>query len=235
MVAQHINETDLMAGTSHFLIAPVAGNIANLHSVIKKAIASTGGDVTLELDTVAVDGLTCVVANSAAVGDNDTDAPSSETHATAAVAVRGDLEVNFEAAFDSAGEIWVGVEINPTTDSDVQTYVSGFIEQTDLLAGTSHFVIAPCSGHVTRLTTMVKKAVGTGGTLTVKLGTVTIPGLDVVVANSSAVGVMDTDVPKRTLDDNARVTKGDAIEIVGDTAFASAGEIWYLLEITPKA
>ncbi len=233
LIGQYVNETDLMAATSMFLLAPVAGNIARCSSVVKKAIASTGGEVTVELDTTEVDGLACVVANSAGAGDNDTDTPSSETHATAAVAVRGDVEIVLDALFNSAGSLVAYVEINPTSDDDVQTYVSGLIEQTDLLAGTSHFVIAPVSGHITRLSVASKKAVTTGGTITVELGGKPIVGLDVVVADSTTVGDVDTAIPTRTLHDNARVTKGDPIEIVGDAAFATAGEVWYLLEITP--
>jgi hypothetical protein len=82
---------------------------------------------------------------------------------------------------------------------------------------------------------MTKKAVTTGGTLTVELGGVAIPNLSVVVANSTTVGDLDSDTPDATLADSARVTKGDAIEIVGDSAFTSAGELWYLLEVTPSA
>jgi hypothetical protein len=102
-----------------------------------------------------------------------------------------------------------------------------------LLAGTSHFVIAPCSGHISRLSTVVKKAVTTGGTITLELGGEKVKGIDVVVANSSAVNAIDTSVPDNAGSDSTRVTKGDVIEIVGDTAFATAGEVFAMITITP--
>ncbi len=234
LIGNFINETDLMAATSHFVITPVAGFIEACSTVIKKAIASTGGDVTVEYATTAVDGLTCVVANSAAVGDNDTDAPSSLTHATAAVTANTGVEIVLEAAFDSAGALWAGVEINPDTDADKLIYCDSFIEQTDLLAGTSHFVIAPCSGHISRLSSVVKKAVTTGGTLTVELGGEKVIGMDCVVGDSSAVNVIDTGTPSVAGSQSTRVTKGDVIEIVGDAAFATAGEVWVQVTITPN-
>ena len=229
-----LNQTDLMAGTSHFVIAPVAGFIEAGHTVVKKAIASTGGTLTVELGGTAVNGLGVVVANSAAVGDNDTDAPSSLTHATAAVTAGQAIEFVGDTAFDSAGEVWMSVEINPTTDSDVQTYAYDYIGQTDLLAGTSHYVVAPASGHVTKMSVVVKKAVTTGGTLTLELGGDKIAGIDCVIANSASVGTVVTDTPTKSLGEDSRVTKGDAIEIVGDAAFATAGEVWVMIEVTPS-
>ncbi len=232
-VGNFINETDLMAATSHFVITPVDGQIETGSSVVKKAIASTGGTLTVEYDTTAVNGLGVVVANSAAVGDNDTDDASTLTHATGAVTANTGIELVGAAAFDSAGELYFGVEINPTNDSDKEIYCTSFIQQTDLLAGTSHFVIAPCSGHISRLSTVVKKAVTTGGTITLELGGEKVKGIDVVVANSSAVNAIDTSVPDNAGSDSTRVTKGDVIEIVGDTAFATAGEVFAMITITP--
>jgi hypothetical protein len=233
MVGNFINQTDLMAATSHFIIAPVAGYIVAGHSVVKKAIASTGGSLTVELGGTAVNGLAVVVANSAAVGDNDTDAPSSLTHATAAVTAGQAIELVGDAAFNSAGELWMSVEINPTTDTDVLAYCSSHIEQVDLLAGTSHFVTAPVSGYISKLSTVVKKAVTTGGAITLELGGEGVLGISNTIADSATVGSLVTSTPTKTNDLSTRVAKGDAIEIVGDTAFATAGELWVLVEITP--
>ena len=231
-IGTFVNETDLLAGTSHFIIAPVSGQIESTNSVVNKAV-TTGGDITVELDGTAVTGLTCVVANSAGVGDNDTDDAADLEGATGAVTAGDAIELVFEAAFASAGNVWVGIEINPTTDADVLAYCSSFIEQVDLLAGTSHFVTAPVSGYISKMTTVVKKAVTTGGDLTIELGGEPVVGLTVTVADSASVGDIDSDVPSVTNGQSARVTKGDAIEIVGDTAFATAGELWVLVEITP--
>jgi hypothetical protein len=183
-IGTFVNETDVLAPTSHFIVSPVAGQIESVNIVTNKAVG-TGGDVTVEVGGTAVTGLTGVVANSAAVGDNDTD-----------------------DAADLSGA-------------------------TDLLAGTSHFVIAPCSGHIHSMTSVVKKAVTTGGTLTMELGGEAVNGLAVVVADSSGVGAIDTDQPAILLSDSTRVSKGDAIEIVGDSTFASAGEVWVQIAITP--
>ena len=128
----------------------------------------------------------------------------------------------------------MSVEINPTTDSDVQTYAYDFIGQTDLLAGTSHYALAPASGHITKMSVVVKKAVTTGGTLTLELGGDKIAGIDCVIANSASVGTVVTDTPTKSLGEDSRVTKGDAIEIVGDAAFATAGEVWVMIEVTPS-
>jgi hypothetical protein len=231
-IGTFVNETDLLAATSHFIISPVAGNVETCNSVTNKTV-TTGGDITVEIGGTAVDGLTCVVANSAAVGDNDTDDASSLTHATAAITADGAIELVFDSAFATAGNEWVSVEVNPTTDADQLVYCDSFIEETDLLAGTSHFVIAPCSGHISKMASVVKKAVTTGGTLSVELGGEKVTGLDVVVADSASVGDIDSGTPSDATADYARVTKGDAIEIVGDTAFATAGEVWVQLTITP--
>jgi hypothetical protein len=231
-IGTFVNETDVLAPTSHFIVSPVAGQIESVNIVTNKAVG-TGGDVTVEVGGTAVTGLTGVVANSAAVGDNDTDDAADLSGATGAIEANGAIELVFEAAFASSGNLWVGIEVNPTTDSDVKVYADSFIEQTDLLAGTSHFVIAPCSGHIHSMTSVVKKAVTTGGTLTMELGGEAVNGLAVVVADSSGVGAIDTDQPAILLSDSTRVSKGDAIEIVGDSTFASAGEVWVQIAITP--
>jgi len=233
LLGNFINQVDLMAATSHFVISPVAGYIETGSTVINKAIASTGGTLTVEYDTTAVSGLGVVVANSAAVGDNDTDDASSLTGATGLVTANTGIELVGASAFDSAGSLWYGVEVNPTTNSDKLIYCDSFIEQTDLLAGTSHFVIAPCSGHISRMSCVTKKAVTTGGTLTCELEGEKVKGMDIVVADSTSVNAIDTGVPSVAGANYTRVTKGDVIEIVGDTAFATAGEVWVQITITP--
>ena len=189
--------------------------------------------MTVELGGTAVTGLSCVVANSAAVGDNDTDDAADLSGTTGAVTAGQAIELVGDSAFASSGDLWESVEINPTTDADVLAYASDFIGQTDLLAGTSHFVIAPVSGYIVRARSVVKKAVTTGGTMTIELGGEAVKGLSIVVANSSSVGDIDTGTPDGTNTSDTRVSKGDAIEIVGDATFASAGEVWVQVEIQP--
>jgi Ni2+-binding GTPase involved in maturation of urease and hydrogenase len=83
------------------------------------------------------------------------------------------------------------------------------------------------------MTSVCKKAVTTGGTLKVELGGELVKGLNVVVADSTSVNAVDTGIPTVAGSDYTRVTKGDVIEIVGDSTFASAGEVWVQLTITP--
>ena len=55
-----INATDLAAGTSTELVAPVAGRITRLSTIVQTAIV-TGGDVTAAIGVTAVAGLTCTI------------------------------------------------------------------------------------------------------------------------------------------------------------------------------
>jgi hypothetical protein len=50
-------------------------------------------------------------------------------------------------------------------------YYGTLLTQTDLLAGTSHFLFTHAKGYITRFSAVVKKAVTTGGTLTIELAT----------------------------------------------------------------
>ncbi len=111
-----INQTDLLAGTSQYVVSPVAGRIAGVTTVVQTAV-TTGGTITVELGGVAVDGLSVVVANSSAAGDIDSDTATSG-HASTAVAAGAAIEIVPSAAFDTAGAINGFVEILPTADSD---------------------------------------------------------------------------------------------------------------------
>ena len=57
-----------------------------------------------------------------------------------------------------------------------KVYIPFFINQTDLLAATSHFIACPVAGNVTKATTVVKKAVTTGGDVTVEIGGTAVDG-----------------------------------------------------------
>ena len=103
-----------------------------------------------------------------------------------------------------------------------------FIDQTGLLAGTSYWGISEWGGFIERMSTIVETAVTTGGSLTCEIATVAVTGLTVVVADSSAVGDIDTDVPT-TLNGKVaptnQVAPRAAVEFVGDAAFATAGAL----------
>lgn len=114
-----------------------------------------------------------------------------------------------------------------------RTFPEFYINQTKLLAGTSVWTVAEQGGHIIRGTTVVDTAVTTGGTITVELGGTAVTGLGIVVANSSAVGDIDTDTPT-TVDGSVAaniVADRAAIEIVGDAAFDTAGELAGNIEI----
>jgi hypothetical protein len=110
-----INQTDLLAGTSQYCLSHFGGYVTRMTSVVQVAV-TTGGAITLEIETVAVTGLSVVVANSSAVGDIATDVPTTVdgTDATLLVAERGDLEIVLDAAFATAGAVAVEIEVNTT-------------------------------------------------------------------------------------------------------------------------
>lgn len=110
------------------------------------------------------------------------------------------------------------------------------INQTDLLAGTSHWLPSPMRGYVTRLTTIVQAAVTTGGTLTVEIGGVAVTGLSNVIADSATAGTVVTDTPTdpyKVEAGSGLVAANGAIELVGDAAFATAGVVFEQVEVTP--
>lgn len=108
-------EANVDAGTSLWLPCPVAGVIRKM-STIQQSGVTTGGTVTLEVNTVAVNGLGVVVADSAAAGDVDSDTPTYG-HASTVVAVGDSLEVVFPAAFNASADVLVVIEIEATKDT----------------------------------------------------------------------------------------------------------------------
>lgn len=215
------NATDLSAGTSQWWPVPVAGDIISMHTAVQVAIV-TGGAVTLELETVAVTGLSIAVADSATAGTVQSDTPTSTTTVARGV----DLEFVFAAAFNGGGAVNGGVLLRPTNKADTRNRAFSWFSanQTDVLAATSHFIPSTVRGYITRGMTAVQVAVGTGGTVTVELGGVAVLGLGVVVANSAAAG--DIDVDNATAgDDTGLVADAAGIEIVFDAAFATTGAL----------
>lgn len=93
------------------LISPVSGTIKRMSTMAQGGI-TTGGAVTLNVNTVAVNGLSVTIADSAAAGDYDTDTPTAG-HASTAVAAGDRLSVVFAAAFNGSADIAVVIEIQP--------------------------------------------------------------------------------------------------------------------------
>lgn len=102
-----------------------------------------------------------------------------------------------------------------------------FINQTDLLAGTSQELIAPVDGYLVELHTTVQTAVTTGGAITVKTGdalATTVAGLTNTIADAATVG---TRLSSSATSGSASrvVSKGDRISIQSAAGFATAGAV----------
>lgn len=96
------NETDLLAPTAQNLVAPCAGYITGIQAIVQGAV-TTGGDITVEANTVAVVGLSVTIDDGAAAGVVYTD--SVLKIATGLVAAGDDLTVTPAAAIDTAGAV----------------------------------------------------------------------------------------------------------------------------------
>lgn len=104
-------EAAVDAGTAHNIVSPVAGRIKKLTTICQSAV-TTGGAITVEVNTVAVDGLSLTIADAAAEGEVDSDTPTAD-HATAVVAVGDRIEIIPAAAFNASADIYFILEIEP--------------------------------------------------------------------------------------------------------------------------
>lgn len=107
-----MTEANVDAATSLFLVAPCAGVITKVWTMCQGTV-TTGGTFTAKVNTVAVNGLSVVVANSAAAGDMDSDTPTNG-HASCVVAAGDNIEIVGDAAFNASADFVVVVEIEPT-------------------------------------------------------------------------------------------------------------------------
>ena len=124
LIQDHMLEAAVDAGTSLEVTSPVAGNISKLTTVARGTI-TTGGGVTVEVATTAVDGLSVTIADAAAAGDVDTDTPTAG-HATTAVAVGDRIEIIPAAAFNASADIFCILEIDVAAGEQVNgTLVGG--------------------------------------------------------------------------------------------------------------
>jgi hypothetical protein len=104
----NIPSTELLAGTTIELVAPVNGFIRKMRTTVQTAV-TTGGAITVNVNTVAVPGLSITVADAAAKGTRQEDIPSSGGGAV----VAGDrIEIVPAAAFATAGAVSGLLEIN---------------------------------------------------------------------------------------------------------------------------
>ena len=119
-------EANIDAGTSLFLVSPVAGHITKVTTVCQGSV-TTGGAVTVELATVAITGLSVTVANSSAAGDVDSDTPTTLYGAGNLVAAGDAIEIVFDAAFNASADIQVIVEITPIAAAKNGTFTAGLL------------------------------------------------------------------------------------------------------------
>lgn len=117
-------EADVDAGTSYNIVSPVAGTIARLTTMVNGAI-TTGGAITVEVNTTAVNGLSVTVADSSSEGDMDTDTPTAG-HASTAVAVGDRIEIIPASAFNASANIFFILEIDASASQQLNgTFVAG--------------------------------------------------------------------------------------------------------------
>jgi hypothetical protein len=99
-----------------------------------------------------------------------------------------------------------------------------FINETDLLAGTVQDIAAPVDGFVEEITTVVQKAVTTGGVIKASVGATDVVGASITVADAAAKGTVQTALSTKP-NASRTVAKGDAIKITPSAAFATAGAV----------
>lgn len=128
---------------------------------------------------------------------------------------------------DSSG-VWVDFQF---AREPRRIFLEYFINQTDLLAGTSTELVSPVVGAITQNQTIVQTAVTTGGPITASVGGVAVAGLSNVIADAAAKGSVVTDTPTAG-DATTVVAVGSRIQVIPDAAFATAGAVSGVLEIT---
>lgn len=117
-------EAAVDAGTAYNLVSPVAGTIAKLMTISQGTI-TTGGAITVEVNTVAVNGLSVTVADGAVEGEVDSDTPTAG-HSTTALAVGDRIEIIPAAAFNASADIEFVLEIDLSASQQLNgTFVAG--------------------------------------------------------------------------------------------------------------
>lgn len=116
-----INATDLAAGTAANLVAPCAGYITGIKTIVQAAIG-TGGAITVELNTSTVTGLSVTLGDSDAAGTVDED--SIGKIAAGLAAAGDDITVTPAAAFASSGAVNGFLIFEPVAEVN-GTFVAG--------------------------------------------------------------------------------------------------------------
>lgn len=99
-----IEATELAAPTAENIVSPVAGYIHRLRGITQEVIG-TGGAITVEINTVAVTGLSITAANSDAAGTRYSDTPTTLRSSTTVLAAGDRITLTPAAAFATTGAI----------------------------------------------------------------------------------------------------------------------------------
>lgn len=130
------------AGTSYELNSPVAGVIRKL-GITGEGTTTTGGAITVEVNTTAVDGLSVTVANGAAAGEYDSDV-ATLGHASTAVAVGDRIEIIPAAAFNAAADMSFVLEIDTSAAGQMSgTFVAGVTSAATATTGDTRGTYSP--------------------------------------------------------------------------------------------
>lgn len=142
MLQGRMAEAAVDAGTSYELVSPVAGKIRKL-STIAHGTITTGGAITVEVNTTAVDGLSVTVADGAAAGEVDSDT-ATLGHATTAVAVGDRIEIIPASAFNASADISFVLEIDTTPAGKLDgTLVAGVTSAATATTGDTRGTYTP--------------------------------------------------------------------------------------------
>jgi hypothetical protein len=175
-------------------------------------------------------GITKVMLGATVVAGADlaVDAAGKFITAAGAAAIVGQCLVGGDV--DEVGCALLGASVA----ADPRNHFVG-IQDKDVSSGTSFWVVAPVTGDIARvrsIVTTVLAGAGEPAALALELATVLVVGSEVVVAAEAAVGDTD-DSGAITPHASTAVTAGDAIEITTDST-PTSGEVSIEIEIKPS-
>lgn len=186
------------------------------------------GDVTVQVNTgcwalknsAGVDAITLADrGRNAYLVDDETVARTSAAQSRAIAGRIVDVD---------ADGVWIDVGVPGIGPRTIQ--LPFFIDQTDLLAGTSAELISPVAGVIAGMSVIVQAAVTTGGPVTAAVGVTAVDGLSCVIADAAAKGTIVSDTPTAG-HASTLVDAGERIQIAPDAAFATAGAVSGFIEI----
>lgn len=196
-------------------VESVTGGVADGDQVVKVEAGTFnfGNSAGADAITIADIGKVCFVVDDQTVARTS----SSQTRAVAGVVEQVDAD-------------FVWVRVSPNGRGKRIIHLQFAIGETDLLAGTSAELVSPVAGEIIGITTIVQKAVTTGGPITAAVGVTAVAGLSCVIADAAAKGSIVRDTA--TLGDATTVvTAGSRIQVIPDAAFATAGAVSGFVEI----